>query len=145
MLLSCSQIVSQDLIFFHRKDKISDDKNLKISRIIIVIIAIVGAVIAINPPKALVQVVQDVAYTGLAQLAPAFILGLYWKNSTKEGAAFGISVGIILLFAFRIFKLSPLNVPGFLWAFVINIILNIIVSIIYKNKINKKRVEKRFF
>lgn len=145
MLLSCSQIVSQDLIFFHRKDKISDDKNLKISRIIIVIIAIVGAVIAINPPKALVQVVQDVAYTGLAQLAPAFILGLYWKNSTKEGAAFGISVGIILLFAFRIFKLSPLNIPGFLWAFVINIILNIIVSIIYKNKINKKRVEKRFF
>ncbi|MDU3153186.1 MAG: sodium:solute symporter family protein, partial [Anaerococcus hydrogenalis] len=145
MLLSCSQIVSQDLIFFHRKDKISDDKNLKISRIIIVIIAIVGAIIAINPPKALVQVVQDVAYTGLAQLAPAFILGLYWKNSTKEGAAFGISVGIIVLFMLRILQISPLNIPGFLWAFVINIVLNILVSIICKNKINKERIEKRFF
>ena len=145
MLLSCSQIVSQDLIFFNKKNEISDEKNMKVSRLIIVIIAIVGAIIAINPPKALVQVVQDVAYTGLAQLAPAFILGLYWKKSTKEGAAFGISVGIILLFALRIFELSPLNIPGFLWAFVINILLNIFVSLMVNDDKDIARVEERFF
>ena len=145
MLLSLSQIVSQDLIFFNRKDEISDEKNMKVSRFIIVIIAIVAAFIALNPPKALVQVVQDVAYTGLAQLAPPFVLGLYWKYATKEGAALGLTVGIIILFAFRILQLSPLNIPGFLWAFVINIILNIVISLALKNKKDITRVEERFF
>ena len=145
MLLSSAQIVSQDLIFYNTRDTVSDKKNLKISRIVIVILAIVAAIIALRPPQALVQVVQDVAYTGLAQLAPAFILGLYYKNASKEGAILGMTSGIILLFAFRILKLSPLGIPGFMWAFFLNLLLNVMVSIILKNKRDYTKVEQRFF
>ncbi len=76
MLLVSSQIVSQDIILFGKKNAISNEKNMILSRIVVLILAVVGAVIALKPPQALVQVVQDVAYTGLAQLAPGFILGL---------------------------------------------------------------------
>ncbi|MDD7305756.1 MAG: sodium:solute symporter family protein [Peptoniphilaceae bacterium] len=145
MLLSCAQLVSQDLIFFNKKEKISNRTNMRVSRIIIVLIAIIASIIAIRPPKALVQVVQDVAYTGLAQLAPAFILGLYWKYASKEGASLGMTMGVIVLFVFRLLNISPLNIPGFLWAFVINILINVLVSLILKKRINVSEVEEKFF
>lgn len=145
MLLSCAQIVSQDLIFYKNRDTVSDEKNMKVSRTVVVVLSIIAALIALKPPQALVQVVQDVAYTGLAQLAPAFILGLYWKDATKEGAVSGMTVGIVLLFALRILKISPMGVPGFMWAFFANVILNIVISLIYKDKKDNSRVIERFF
>ncbi|NLY46963.1 MAG: sodium:solute symporter family protein [Tissierella sp.] len=144
MLLVSSQIMSQDLILLNKKDKVSDSKNMLISRVVVLSLAIVASFIALSPPETLVQVVQDVAYTGLAQLAPAFILGLYWKDARKEGAAFGMTVGIVVLFAMRILEVSPFGYPGFMWAFFLNIIVMVVVSLANKSKDNK-RVEERFF
>lgn len=144
MLLVSSQIVSQDLILLSKKDKVSDSKNMVISRIVVFSIAILAGIIALRPPESLVQIVQDVAYTGLAQLAPAFILGLYWKDTRKEGAALGMTVGIVVLFAMRILGVSPLGYPGFMWAFFSNILVLIVVSLAFKSEDNI-RVEKRFF
>lgn len=144
MLLVSSQIVSQDLILFGRKHKVSDKKNMLISRTIIVIMALICSMIALRPPQTLVQLVQDVAYTGLAQLAPCFIAGLYWKRASKEGACIGLTAGTVILFATRILNVSPLGWPGFMWAFVINIILLVSVSLITKPK-NASEVEQKFF
>ncbi len=144
MLLVSSQIVSQDLILLNKKEKVSDSKNMLISRIVVFSLAVVAALIALRPPESLVQVVQDVAYTGLAQLAPAFILGLYWKGTRKEGAALGMTVGIVVLFGMRILQVSPLGYPGFMWAFFSNILITVIVSLALKSKDNTI-VEERFF
>jgi SSS family solute:Na+ symporter len=144
MLLVSSQIVSQDLILLNNKEKVSDTKNMIISRIVVFALAVFAAIIALRPPASLVQVVQDVAYTGLAQLAPAFILGLYWKDARKEGAAAGMTVGIVVLFGMRILQVSPLGYPGFMWAFFSNIIVTIIVSLALKSKDNTI-VEEKFF
>ena len=144
MILVSSQIISQDLILMKKKDKVSDRENLILSRVIILTIVVVGALIALRPPQTLVQVVQDVAYTGLAQMAPAFVLGLYWENARKEGAVAGMTVGTIILFVTRILKVSPLGYPGFLWAFFINIFCMVGISLALKSKDNKRAVE-RFF
>ncbi|MDR7870882.1 MAG: sodium:solute symporter family protein [Tissierellaceae bacterium] len=144
MLLVSSQITSQDLVLLNKKDKVSDSKNMLISRVIVLVLAILAGLIALKPPATLVQVVQDVAYTGLAQLAPAFILGLYWKDARKEGAALGMTVGIVVLFAMRILQVSPLGYPGFMWAFFLNIIIMVVVSLALKSKDNTA-VEEKFF
>jgi len=144
MLLVSSQIVSQDLVLMNSKEKVSDSKNMLISRIVVFSLAALAALIALKPPQSLVQVVQDVAYTGLAQLAPAFILGLYWKNARKEGAALGMTAGIVILFGMRILKVSPLGYPGFMWAFFTNIIVLVLVSLALKSKDNTI-VEEKFF
>lgn len=144
MLLVSAQIVSQDLILRKRANTISDKNNMLISRSVILVIAAIGGLIALNPPETFVQVVQDVAYTGLAQLAPAFVLGLYWKNARREGAAVGMTVGTIILFGTRIFKWSPLGFPGFMWAFFINLLLVVIISVMKKDTDNSRTLE-RFF
>ena len=144
MLLVCSQIVSQDLILLGRKNKVSEKRNMLISKIIVISIAIICSIIALKPPQTLVQIVQDVAYTGLAQLAPPFILGLYWKKARKEGAIAGLTVGVVILFATRIMNVSPLGWPGFMWAFFINILLNVGISMAMSKKDNV-RVEEKFF
>ena len=82
IFLGSSQIVSQDLVLLNKKGKISDKQNMLLSRSIVLAIAVVCGIMALDPPETLVQIVQDVAYTGLAQLAPAFLLGLYWKGCT---------------------------------------------------------------
>lgn len=146
MLLATSQYLSQDVILINRKDKISQEQNMKIARIVIVILAIVGALIALRPPQSLVQVVQDVAYTGLAQLAPALILGMYWKKAKKEGVMVGMTVGIVMLFAMRILNISPLGIPGFMWAFFSNLLLIVIISLVKTNsKTEQEAIEQRFF
>lgn len=136
MLLATSQIVSQDLVLMNRKNTISDRNNLILSRVIVLIVSIICGIIAINPPQTLILVVQDVAYTGLAQLAPAFVFGLYWKQTRKEGVILGMTFGILILFLTRIFKISPFGYPGFLWAFFGNIVIIVIVSLLLRNKQN---------
>lgn len=143
MILSCSQILSQDILLRTKKEKMSEKENLSISRIITVGIVVLGVVIAIKPPQSLVTVVIDIAYTGLAQLAPAFIMGLYWKKCTRHGAMAGMTAGITILFATKLMKVTPLGFPGFLWAFFINIILTVIVSLMTEAE-PKERLQ-RFF
>lgn len=138
MLLASSQLVSQDLILLGRRDKISDEQNIKLSRIIVLVVAAICGLIALNPPKTFVQVVQDVAYTGLAQLAPPFLLGLYWKKCNKWGAAVGLTVGIVVLFGTRLLKVSPLGWPGFMWGFFLNIILTVVISLVTSSKTAQK-------
>lgn len=144
MLLSASQIVSQDLILMNRRNEISNEKNLLLSRGIVVVLAVIGGFVAMNPPETLVRVVQDVAYTGLAQLAPPFLLGLYWSGARKEGAVAGLTVGIAVLFGTRILQISPLGIPGFMWGFFLNLALTVGISLMVKPD-DEVRMRERFF
>ena len=134
MLLSSSQLVSQDLILLNRKGKISAKKNMVLSRIIVLVVAVICGCIALKPPATFVQVVQDVAYTGLAQLAPPFLLGMYWKRCNKLGAAVGLTVGLVILFGTRLLNVTPLGWPGFMWGFFANIILTVVISLLTEKK-----------
>jgi len=55
-----------------------------------------------------------------------------------------MTAGIVILFATRIMQVSPLGLPGFMWAFFTNLILIVVVSSILKSRDNS-RVENRFF
>lgn len=90
------------------------------------------------------RVVQDVAYTGLAQLAPPFLLGLYWSGARKEGATVGLTVGIAVLFGTRILQISPLGIPGFMWGFFLNLALTVAISLMMKSG-DDAGVRERFF
>lgn len=132
MLLVSSQLVSQDLILLTRRGRISNEQNMRISRIIVFAVAAICGLIALKPPATFVQVIQDVAYTGLAQLAPPFLLGMYWKRCSRLGASVGLTAGIAILFGTRILGVSPLGWPGFMWGFFINIILTVVISLLGK-------------
>lgn len=129
MILVCSQMFTQDIIIPFMRRKLREEENLLISRIVTLVIVVLGTLIAYKPPALLVSVVIDVAYTGLAQMAPAFILGLYWKRCNRTGATFGMVAGIVILFLTRIFRINPLGYPGFLWAILVNLVLTVGLSL----------------
>ena len=56
MLLVSSQIVSQDLILINGKGRISEKKNMILSRTIVFTIAAICGIMALNPPETLVQI-----------------------------------------------------------------------------------------
>lgn len=134
MLLVSSQIVSQDLILMNGKGRISETKNMILSRTIVFTIAAICGIMALKPPETLVQIVQDVAYTGLAQLAPAFLLGMYWKDCTRAGAACGMTAGIVILFGTRFMNAAPFGWPGFMWGFFTNILLTVLISLMTRQR-----------
>ncbi|MBL3540269.1 sodium:solute symporter family protein [Aminivibrio sp.] len=142
MILVSSQLFSQD-IYKLFKGKMEEGQNLRISRILTVFIVLLGVGIALRPPQALVSVVIDVAYTGLAQLAPAFILGLYWRKCNRAGVTAGMTVGILILFYTRVMKIAPMGYPGFLWAFFANLLLVVLISMMTKGE-EEERLN-RFF
>lgn len=70
-------------------------------------------------------------------------MSLYWPKVSKQGVAAGMTFGIIVLFALRIFQMSPLGFPGFMWAFFGNIIIIVVISM--TNTVNDKRIQEKFF
>ena len=91
---------------------------------------VISFLIAYRPPKLLVNVIIGVTYTAMAQLAPAFILGFYWKRANREGILTGLGAGLVILLITKILNVNPMGIPGFLWAFTINWLLAIVVSLV---------------
>ncbi|MDK2924477.1 MAG: sodium/pantothenate symporter [Bacillota bacterium] len=129
MILVIAQMFTQDLMIPMLRRKLTEAENLYLSRLVTVAVVIVSVVIALRPPQSLVQVVIDVAYTGLAQLAPGFLAGLYWRRANRAGTSAGLLAGLAILFYTRIVGVSPLGYPGFLWAFFTNLALTLVVPL----------------
>ena len=66
------------------------------------------------------------------------------ETCQKEGVMAVRTLGIVILFAFRIMQISPMGIPRFMWAFFINLIVIVVISLSLKNK-QDLRVEEKFF
>ena len=128
MMLSVSQIVTKDFVMQFRK--ISQKTILRIGKVLMLVIVMISFFVAYRPPLLLINVIISVTYTAMAQLAPAFILGVYWKRANRYGIGSGLVVGLIILLTTNALKISPIGIPGFLWAFAANWILCIVVSLL---------------
>lgn len=128
MMLSVSQIVTKDFVM--QFGKISQKTILRIGKVLMLVIVMISFFVAYRPPLLLINVIISVTYTAMAQLAPAFILGVYWKRANRYGIGSGLAVGLIILLTTNALKISPIGIPGFLWAFAANWVLCIVVSLL---------------
>ena len=128
MILVISQIIEKDFVAQFRK--VDHKTALKLGRLTTFLIVVISFLIAYRPPKLLVNVIIGVTYTAMAQLAPAFILGFYWKRANREGILTGLGAGLVILLITKILNVNPMGIPGFLWAFTINWLLAIVVSLV---------------
>lgn len=92
-LLVSSSSVAKDLfkgVFF--KD-LSDKTVLLISRIVVLLVAVLAYIIAWNPDSSIMALVSD-AWAGLGSaFGPCILLSLYWKRINLPGAAAGMISG----------------------------------------------------
>lgn len=134
-LLAASSSVSNDILvkFFHVK--FDNTKLLLISRISLILIAILGVFIAWNPSSSVFGIVSF-AWAGFgAAFGPVMLLALFWRRSNFYGAVAGMLTGGIMIFVWK-FLVRPMggivNIYELLPAFIIAIVVNIVVSLVTK-------------
>ena len=92
LLVSASSI-AEDIVKGKIKQNISDKAIMWISRIAIVVVAIIAFVIAWNPDSSVMELVSD-AWAGLgAAFGPLVLCSLFWKRTNIPGAVAGLVSG----------------------------------------------------
>lgn len=92
-LLVCSSSVSADIYkdIFH--PEASDEKVLKIGRLVTIIVAVLAIFIAWNPDSSIMALVSD-AWAGLGSaFGPLVVMSLFWKRTNLPGAIAGLISG----------------------------------------------------
>jgi len=148
-LLVAASSVSNDIYKHFKGDGISDERLVWISRGIIIVIAIIAALIALNPDSSIMNLVSF-AWAGFgAAFGPLMILSLFWKRTNKAGAMAGIIAGFLTTVLWNTFLGSciiakilgidsfvidtPVTgvyelLPGFIIAFLAVVIVSLITS-----------------
>lgn len=130
-LLVSSSAVAEDFYKAIFRKEATDKELVWIGRVATIVIALIAAIIAINPESSVLELVSY-AWAGFgAAFGPIIILALFWKGITRNGALAGIIVGaatVIIWGGFLsggIFDLYEI-LPGFL----LNLIVTVIVSML---------------
>lgn len=127
------------------KKNATDKQVMTVSRITLLVIAIIAAVIAIDENSVIFQIVSF-AWAGFgATFGPLMIFSLFWKRTNKAGAIAGMLGGAGMVFlwklvisgfggAFAIYELLP--------AFIFSSICIVVVSLLTKKP--SKEIEEDF-
>lgn len=134
-LLAASSSVSENIIRQFFKLNVSEKTAMRIARVTVIIIAIIGTVIAWDPNSSVFQIVSF-AWAGFgAAFGPVVLTSLFWKRTTKWGAFAGILAGGVMVFVWK-FVVRPLggmlNIYELLPAFIVALAAIIIVSLLDK-------------
>ena len=94
LLVSASSMAEDIFKGVVKKD--ADDKTvLRISRITVLVIAVLAYIIALNPNSSIMGLVSN-AWAGLGSaFGPTVLMSLYWRRTNLQGAVAGIAVGAL--------------------------------------------------
>ena len=127
------------------KKDATDKQVMKISRIILVMISIIGVIIALDEHSVIFTIVSF-AWAGFgATFGPIMLFSLFWKRTTREGAIAGMLSGGIMVFVWKLL-LKPMGgvfgIYELLPAFLVSCIVIVIVSLLTKEP--SKEIMKEF-
>ncbi len=119
-LLVTSSAITEDLYRIVLKRKPGDKELVWVSRISVIIVAVIAFIIALNPESSVLELVSY-AWAGFgATFGPVIILSLFWVRMTANGAIAGIFTGGVSVLIWKnlsggIFELYEI-VPGFIFS-----------------------------
>ncbi|MGI5984896.1 MAG: sodium/proline symporter PutP [Clostridiales bacterium] len=134
-LLIAASAFSKNIFQGILKKNATDKQVMTVSRIILVIIAILGMIIAMDENSVIFKVVSF-AWAGFgATFGPIMLFSLFWKRTTIEGAVAGMLSGGISVFVWKL-VLRPLGgvfgIYELMPAFLISCIFIVVVSLLTK-------------
>ena len=132
-LLVCASSASKDIFKNILKPEAEDKKVLNVSRITVLVIAVVACIIAWNPDSSIMGLVSD-AWAGLGSaFGPLVVCSLFWKRTTRAGAIAGMVAGGAMVFFWR----GVLKPMGGVWgiyellpAFLFSALVIVVVSLL---------------
>ena len=131
-LLAASSSVSEDLLKGILKKEVSEKTSLIIARVTVLLIAVMGVLMALNPESSVFAIVSF-AWAGFgAVFGPIVLLALFWKRSNRQGAIVSMFAGGVMIFVWK-YLVRPMggawDIYELLPAFLVAMVLNIIVSL----------------
>ncbi len=97
-LLIAASAFSKNIYQSILKRDATDKQVMKISRIILIVISVIGMIIALDENSVIFKVVSF-AWAGFgATFGPLLLFSLFWRRTTKEGAIAGMLSGGIMVF-----------------------------------------------
>lgn len=144
-LLVASSAVTNDLYAKYSKKGVSDEKLMWISRGVVVAVAIIAAIFALDENSSIMNLVSF-AWSGFgAAFGPIMILALFWKRINAKGALAGMMTGFVVDVVWNTFFKAGGIIPGLLkvdWclvdtglyellpAFILALIMAVVVSLL---------------
>jgi len=95
VILSLSSLISNDIYGRFINPKADEKQKVFWGKIIGICVVFLLLFIAWNPPGTLFEIFV-LKFEILIQIAPAFLLGLYWKRMTKSSVLVGMIVGAVI-------------------------------------------------
>lgn len=128
-LLVASSAITSDLYGRFSKKEIPESRLMWIGRIGVIVIAVIAAILALDPETSIMAVVSF-AWAGFGSaFGPVVLLALFWKRTTKWGAIAGMITGFILSILWNIFWAEPTGLYEMVPAFAAGLIVCIVVSL----------------
>ena len=131
-MLAASSSVSENIIHETFGIELSEHMQMVMARVVLVIIAAIGVIIARDPNSSVFGIVSF-AWAGFgAAFGPIMLLALFWKRANRYGAIAGMLGGGIMIFVWK-FLIKPLGgafgIYELLPAFIVALILCVVVSL----------------
>ena len=144
-LLIASSAVSKNLYEGVFKKNASDKEVMWVSRIMLILITIIGVVIAWDE-KSIIFKVVSFAWAGFgATFGPIMLFSLFWKRTTRSGAIAGMLTGGISIFVWK-YAIRPLggawDIYELLPAFILSSLAIVVVSLC--SKAPSKEIQDEF-
>ena len=107
-MLAASSSVSENIIHETFGIELSEHMQMVMARVVLVIIAAIGVIIARDPNSSVFGIVSF-AWAGFgAAFGPIMLLALFWKRANRYGAIAGMLGGGIMIFVWK-FLIKPLG------------------------------------
>lgn len=132
-LLVSASSVAEDIYKGVIKKDAKDDKVLQVSRITVLVIAVLAYLIALDPNSSIMGLVSN-AWSGFGSaFGPIVVLSLFWKRTNLQGAVAGILSGAITVIIWEYIPLvggQTLGVATGLYSLVVGFFLSLACIII---------------
>ncbi|HLQ82368.1 MAG TPA: sodium:solute symporter family protein [Pseudogracilibacillus sp.] len=142
VLLTLSSVISKDIYGRYINKEANDQKQILVGKTVGVLIVIGLLYLAWNPPATLYRIFI-LKFELLIQVAPAFILGIYWKNLHAKAVFIGMVIGTLIASYMAFNGLKPYGIASGLWGLGVNTIFAVGLSFYFKQtKEEKLRLEE---
>lgn len=131
-LLVTASAISEDVYKAFIKPNASDKELITISKVTVVVVAVIAVMIGFNPNSSIFGLVSY-AWSGFGSaFGPTVVMSLYWRRMTKKGAIGGVVAGGLVSIVWGmlksrggIFSVYEI-VPGMIISFIVIIVISLL-------------------
>lgn len=95
LMITIGAMFSWDIYKNILRPQAPDDHVLRVSKVVVVLSAVLALVIALNPPEMLAFLIWMGIGVMLATFAVPLLAGLYWRRASRMGAISSMSAGLV--------------------------------------------------